>query len=85
MLWTLSIIFETLVALSVQTFVKNTFVGKWCEKKSKAIAEWVNERYNVDIRNKEELKFRRKYPEAFRKFKELQRRLEELESQKDDQ
>jgi hypothetical protein len=78
-LWVISNIAGSLLGAATTEWFKDTKAGKWCFDKYLEIAYWANEKYGIDILNKEEISWRQKYPGVNSKIVELESRIEKLE------
>jgi hypothetical protein len=78
-LWIISNIAGSLLGAATTEWFKDTKAGKWCFDKYLEIAYWANEKYGIDILNKEEISWRQKYPGVNSKIVELESRIEKLE------
>ena len=54
--------------------------SKWFYKKFESIANWASNRYGIDILDKEQIKWKTKYPNVAKKIEELETRIKELEN-----
>jgi len=78
-IWILSNVAGGLLGAATTEWFKDTRLGKWCFDKYLCIVYWANEKYGIDILNKEEVSWKTKYPNVAKKMFELERRIEELE------
>ena len=78
-IWILSNVAGSLLGAATTEWFKDTRLGKWCFDKYLYIVYWTNEKYGIDILNKEEASWKTKYPNVAKKVFELERRIEELE------
>jgi len=78
-LWIISNIAGSLLGAATTEWFKDTKAGKWCFDKYLEIAYWANEKYGIDILNKEEISWHQKYPGVNSKIIELESRIEKLE------
>ena len=84
-LWILSNIAGSLLGAASVAWFKDTKAGKWCFDKYLDIAYWANERYGVDILDKEEISWQLKYPNVNSKIVKLENRIRQLEIKQKDQ
>jgi hypothetical protein len=78
-IWIVSNVAGSLLGAATTEWFKDTRLGKWCFDKYLCIVYWANEKYGIDILNKEEVSWKTKYPNVAKKMFELERRIEELE------
>ena len=78
-IWIVSNVAGALLGTATTEWFKDTRLGKWCFDKYLYIVYWANEKYGIDILNKEEASWKTKYPNVAKKVFELERRIEELE------
>jgi hypothetical protein len=86
-LWLVSSIASGLVGSAAAGWFGKTKAGKWCYDKYLDISWWANEKYGIDILNKEEVSWeswRSSHPVAAKKINELEQRLEKIEKRKDE-
>ena len=62
--------------------LKDTKLGVWGYSKFEDIADWAQERYGIDILDKEDIAWRTQYPNIAKKIDDLEQRLKNLESKK---
>ena len=79
-LWMVSSIAGSLLGAATTEWFKDTKAGKWCFDKYLDIAYWANEKYGLDILDKEEISWRKKYPGVNKKIMKLESRVRELEN-----
>ena len=77
--WVVSNIAGSLLGAASARWIKDTKVGIWGYKKFEDIANWAQERYGIDILDKEDIAWKTKYPKVAKKIDELERRLHYLE------
>ena len=78
-LWIVSNIAGGLLGTATAAWFKDTKAGKWCFDKYLDIAYWANEKYGIDILDKEEISWQQKYPNVNSKIIKLESRILELE------
>jgi len=78
-LWMVSSIAGSLLGAATTEWFKDTKAGKWCFDKYLDIAYWANEKYGLDILDKEEISWRKKYPGVNKQIMKLESRILELE------
>lgn len=78
-LWIISNIAGALLGAATVGWLENTRFGKWAFDKYLSIVYWANEKYGIDILNKEEVSWETKYPTVARKMRELEKRIRTLE------
>lgn len=78
-LWIVSNIAGSLLGAATTAWFQDTKAGKWCFDKYLGIAYWANEKYGIDILNKEEISWTKKYPGVNSKIIKLENRILELE------
>jgi len=78
-LWIVSNIAGSLLGAATTEWFKDTKAGKWCFDKYLRIAYWANDKYGIDVLDKEEIDWRNKYPKVANKIDELELRIEKLE------
>ena len=79
-LWMVSSIAGSLLGAATTEWFKDTKAGKWCFDKYLDIAYWANEKYGLDILDKEEISWRKKYPGVNKQIMKLESRVRELEN-----
>ena len=70
----------SLLGAATTEWFKDTKAGKWCFDKYLDIAYWANEKYGLDILDKEEISWRKKYPGVNKQIMKLESRVRELEN-----
>ena len=78
-LWIVSNIAGALMGAAATAWFKDTKAGKWCFDKFLNISYWANEKYGIDILNKEEISWTQKYPQINSKIIKLESRILHLE------
>ena len=78
-IWLLSNIAGSLLGAATTEWFKDTKAGKWCYARFVSIANWASKRYNTDILDREQIAWRRKYPNVAKKIDELEERIKKLE------
>ena len=78
-LWIISNIAGSLLGAATSKWFADTIAGRWCYKKFESIANWASNRYGIDILDKEQIKWKTKYPNVAKKIEELETRIKELE------
>jgi hypothetical protein len=78
-IWLLSNIAGSLLGAATTEWFKDTKAGKWCYARFVSIANWASKRYNIDILDREQIAWRRKYPNVAKKIDELEERIKKLE------
>ena len=79
-LWIVSSIAGSLLGAATTEWFKDTKAGKWCFDKYLDIVYWANDKYGIDILNKEEISWRKKYPGVNKHIMKLESRVRELEN-----
>ena len=79
-LWMVSSIAGSLLGAATTEWFKDTKAGKWCFDKFLSISYWANDKYGIDILNKEEISWRKKYPGVYKQIMKLESRVQELEN-----
>jgi hypothetical protein len=79
-LWIVSSIAGSLLGAATTEWFKDTKAGKWCFDKYLNIVYWANEKYGIDILNKEEISWTKKYPGVNKQIIKLELRVRELEN-----
>jgi hypothetical protein len=79
-IWIISNIAGCLLGTATTAWFKDTRAGKWCFDKYLGVAYWANNKYGIDILNKEEVSWKTKYPNVAKKMFELEQRIEKLEN-----
>jgi hypothetical protein len=79
-LWMVSSIAGSLLGAATTEWFKDTKAGKWCFDKFLSISYWANDKYGIDILNKEEISWRKKYPGVNKQIMKLESRVQELEN-----
>mgnify|MGYP003386976921 CR=1 FL=1 len=82
-LWMVSSIAGSLLGAATTEWFKDTKAGKWCFDKFLSISYWANDKYGIDILNKEEISWRKKYPGVNKQIMKLESRVQELENKID--
>jgi len=80
-LWIVSSIAGSLLGAATTEWFKDTKAGKWCFDKYLNIAYWANEKYGIDILDKEEISWTKKYPGVNSKIMKLESRILYLENE----
>jgi len=80
-LWILSNIAGSLLGAASTAWFKDTKAGKWFFDKYLSLVWWANEKYGLDILDKEEISWRLKYPKIATKIIELESRIIKLENE----
>ena len=80
-LWIVSNIAGSLLGAATTAWFKDTKAGKWCFDKYLGIVYWANEKYGLDILDKEEISWTRKYPKINSKIIKLESRILHLENE----
>lgn len=70
----------SLLGAATTEWFKDTKAGKWCFDKFLSISYWANDKYGIDILNKEEISWRKKYPGVNKQIMKLESRVQELEN-----
>ena len=86
-LWLVSNIAGSLLGAATTEWFKDTKAGQWCFDKYLDIAYWASEKYGIDILDKEEISWTKKYPGVNSKIMKLESRilaLENKQKEKDD-
>ena len=65
-IWIVSNVAGALLGTATTEWFKDTRAGKWCFDKYLSIVYWANEKYGIDILNKEEVSWKTKYPTGLR-------------------
>ena len=73
----------SLLGAATTEWFKDTKAGKWCFDKFLSISYWANDKYGIDILNKEEISWRKKYPGVNKQIMKLESRVQELENKID--
>ena len=81
-LWILSNIAGSLLGAATTSWISKTKAGKWMHEKCLDLCWEVNEKYGVDLLDKEEISWKTKYPTAASKLFELEQRISKLENEK---
>ena len=79
-IWFVSNIAGALLGAATVAWFKDTRAGKWCFDKYLSISYWANEKWGLDILDKEEISWKTKYPNVSKKLFNLERRIETLEA-----
>lgn len=77
--WIISNIIGSLLGAASAAYIKDTKVGKWVYAKVAQFGNWMNAKYDIDIFDKEQLSWKRKYPVTSAKLEDLEKRVRELE------
>ena len=77
--WVVSNIAGSLLGAASARWIKDTKVGIWGYKKFEDIANWAQERYGIDILDKEDIAWRTQYPNIAKKIDDLEKRLHKME------
>ena len=80
-LWILSNVAGALMGAAATAWFKDTKAGKWCFDRYLSMAWWVNEKYGLDILDKEEISWRQKFPKMETKIIQLESRILQLENE----
>ena len=67
--WVVSNIAGSLLGAASVRWIKDTKVGVWGYKKFEDIANWAQERYGIDILDKEDIAWKTKYPKVAKKIR----------------
>lgn len=81
-LWALKAIASGLLGTASATYIKNTRLGAWAYSKFESIANYLKDRYGIDMLNKAEYQWRSRYPKLVAKIDQLEARITELEGNK---
>ena len=79
-LWIVSNIAVSLLSAATTAWFKDTKAGKWCFDRYLAIVYWANEKYGLDILDKEEISWRQKYPKMETRIIKIESRILDLEN-----
>tara|TARA_Y100000593_G_scaffold88387_1_gene170590 strand:- start:755 stop:1072 length:318 start_codon:yes stop_codon:yes gene_type:complete len=80
-LWIVSSVASGLLGSASAGWFGQTKAGKWCYDKWLDISWWANEKYGIDILDKEEISWTQKYPKAAKRLNDLERRMEKFEKE----
>jgi len=80
-LWVVSNVAGSLLGAATTAWFKDTKAGKWCFDRYLAIVYWANEKYGLDILDKEEISWTQKYPKINSKIMKLESRILHLEDE----
>ena len=61
-LWIVSSVASSLIGAASVSWFSKTKAGKWCESKYLDICWWANDKYGIDILDKEEVSLQNKFP-----------------------
>ena len=75
-IWVVSNIAGSLLGAASARWIKDTKVGIWGYKKFEDIANWAQERYGIDILDKEDIAWRTQYPNIAKKLDSLEQLIE---------
>ena len=78
-IWVVSNIAGSLLGAASAAWVKDTKLGVWGYSKFEDIADWAQERYGIDILDKEDIAWRTQYPNIAKKIDGLEKRLHRME------
>ena len=78
-IWVVSNIAGSLLGAASATWIKDTKLGVWGYSKFEDIADWAQERYGIDILDKEDIAWRTQYPNIAKKIDGLEKRLHRME------
>ena len=78
-IWVVSNIAGSLLGAASATWIKDTKLGVWGYSKFEDIADWAQERYGIDILDKEDIAWRTQYPNIAKKIDNLEQRLYRME------
>ena len=78
-IWVVSNIAGSLLGAASATWIKDTKLGVWGYSKFEDIADWAQERYGIDILDKEDIAWRTQYPNIAKKIDALEQRLHKME------
>jgi len=78
-LWIVSSVASSLLGAASVSWFSKTKAGMWCETKWLDISWWANDKYGIDIFDKEEVSLHNKYPKLTARIIKLESRLTELE------
>jgi len=81
-LWAAKAIASALLGTASATYIKNTRLGHWAYKKFETVADYIKDRYGIDMLNQAEYQWRSKYPKLVAKIDELENRIKQLEGTK---
>ena len=80
-LWIISNIAGALLGAATVSWFGKTKAGKWCETKYLDICWWANDKYGIDILNKEEVSLQNKFPNLTARIVKLESRLDKIEGE----
>ena len=78
-IWVVSNIAGSLLGAASAAWIKDTKLGVWGYSKFEDIADWAQERYGIDILDKEDIAWRTQYPNIAKKIDGLEKRLHRME------
>jgi|TARA_R110000796_G_scaffold65603_1_gene151484 hypothetical protein len=78
-LWIVSSVASSLIGAASVSWFSKTKAGKWCESKYLDICWWANDKYGIDILDKEEVSLQNKFPNLTARIIKIESRLVELE------
>ena len=78
-IWVVSNIAGSLLGAASAAWIKDTKLGVWGYSKFEDIADWAQERYGIDILDKEDIAWRTKYPNIAKRIDDLEQRLHNIE------
>ena len=82
-IWVVSNIAGSLLGAASTTWIKDTKVGVWGYSKFEDIANWAQERYGIDILDKEDIAWRTQYPNIAKRIDDLEQRLHKIEQEEE--
>ena len=77
--WVVSNIAGSLLGAASAAWIRDTKLGVWGYSKFEDIANWAQERYGIDILDKEDIAWRTQYPNIAKKIDGLEKRLHRME------
>ena len=78
-IWVVSNIAGSLLGAASAAWVKDTKLGVWGYSKFEDIADWAQNKYGIDILDKEDIAWRTQYPNIAKKIDGLEKRLHRME------
>jgi hypothetical protein len=78
-LWAAKAIASALLGTASATYIKNTKLGRWLYGKFEMIANYIKDRWGIDMLDSAEAKWQTRYPKLIEKINQLELRIKKLE------
>ena len=78
-LWAAKSIASALLGTASAAYIKNTKLGHWAYRKFEAVADYIKNRWGIDMLDSAEAEWQTRYPRLIEKINQLEARISKLE------